>query len=456
MALPQFWQTNFVIIPNLGLDLVFLAFSGFGTVLGGQLTLAAALITSMLSMIMLTVAAHRRMTPMAAVCALLLYNRMLLAGVVNYIFGYSVAVMGLAVWIMMRDTRALYRGAVLCGFMALAALCHIFGLVVLLLLLAGHELVLLVQQRFGWRQIVQSVLVPTAALLPVAWIILYQTPQDTGRMFIFYRPLIERLAAFAVPLTYEPALEAVGFAAILACLAVALGLRQARANVALLGSAALLGVVQLVMPNAIGAGTGADHRLPIVIWMVGFCAIDLRLRQVQLARGMMVAVAIFALWRLDMINSRWSADNRIYRSALQALDAIPDGAMVATACPPDAWDSVTGQAMSLYFLPAWNVVPRGGFTQTLWTKPSQHPLVMQPGYRALADATGPMKLWAELVGSAQQNDTMRLSASEQDAIQRYDFIAFLSPFSFNVRKDEALQPFRKADGIQIFRVMHRP
>ena len=208
------------------------------------------------------------------------------------------------------------------------------------------------------------------------------------------------------------------------------------------------------MPDAIGAATAADHRIPIAFWIVGLCAIDLRLKRAWLAAGFMALVLGFGLFRVELIQARWTADGLIYAAAQTALKALPPGAKVATAIPSDALESMSGPAMTLYSMPAWVIVPQGGFTQTLYTKPTQHPLVMQPALRALADASNPMTLWQLLVVPQTGSDNAAALAKAMAVLPEYDYVAFLSPAPFTVAPTALLGPFQQALGIQIFRVRH--
>ena len=80
--------------------------------------------------------------------------------------------------------------------------------------------------------------------------------------------------------------------------------------------------------------------------------------------------------------------------------------------------------LALSYIPVWNIVPQGGFTQTLFASPTQQPLVLNPKYEALAGATPPSDIWQAFVvgtGAAACAPASRLIS----ALRGYDYVIFV-------------------------------
>jgi hypothetical protein len=105
-------------------------------------------------------------------------------------------------------------------------------------------------------------------------------------------------------------------------------------------------------------------------WATGHLAIDRRLATAAAARGP--------------------------TSKRRKLAFLPDHAHVRSAFQGDTVTSAT-QAIALYALQDWLLVPRGWCTQTLLTKPEQHPLIMGLSSRRLANSVTPGALWRRFV-----------------------------------------------------------
>jgi hypothetical protein len=127
-------------------------------------------------------------------------------------------------------------------------------------------------------------------------------------------------------------------------------------------------------------------------------------------------------------------------------------ARVATALAPDVFDNFAAPMLALSYIPVWNIVPQGGFTQTLFASPTQQPLVLNPKYEALAGATPPSDIWQAFVvgtGAAACAPASRLIS----ALRGYDYVIFVDRRNFRVCDNSLLQPMVDGRYVQVFRVM---
>ena len=448
-----FWLPNWRVMPSLAIDGMVLALNGVMPLLAiGKLFVVLVFIVLLSGLLNLHQAAHRKWSLVPLLGALFLYNRMMLSGLVNYMLGIGLCLHGLAIWIRLRERPVGLRLGVFAGIVLLTYLVHLMAAAVLGLMVAGVEIAGLLRRRAGLMDWVRDLAGPVLAYAPVFAIMIFLAPHSARNGVIIYHDLTSKLGAFAVVITYDLPAEVAGLAMLAVALAW-LALRGAvRLNPSLLGAVLLLAAAQMAMPYQILTGTAADHRVPIALWLLGCCMIDVAIAGRSAAWLFLAAVLLVGLSRLGIIERQWTLDAPVYAEVEAALAALPAGTKVASANPPDAFDSDSDPAALAFILPDWMIVPRGGFTQTLWTIPNQHPLIMRPALRRLADATGPETLWALFAGAGDGAAHTARERAALAALPGYDFVAFIDRRPFTVVPSDRLAAVDLRSHIKIFRV----
>lgn len=470
-AFQQYWHPNWRLVPYVGFDLVALAllpWFSLGVIV--KLITAMTLVCLLAGAVALSRAAHGKWSASALICALLLLNRTLLAGFVNYLFGIGLCLIAAAAWIALRQRSPVLRIVVLMIFATALSTIHLFACAVLGLTVAGIELADFMSQRApvfsrgssrGYIiDFPMAVAWPALAFIPAFLLVVFAAPHPG--FHLSYGSMASRIAAFGVPLTYAPVEEAAGFLVIAAAIVALWFVGQVRVDHRLATAAGLLAVIQLLMPDEIGTVTVVDHRIPIAIWFLLFCAIDVHVRKTSVAAGLVALVAAVFVSRVSIVQTQWTKDNVLYNEAHRDLTSLPATARVATAYPPSGLNSATRPAVALYYLPVLEFVPNDGFTQTAWTIPDQHSLVMREPFRQLSEMTSPTTLWDLFVGHAGQEPVSvsqdPVSVSQEEAlaaIRDYDYIVFLDAEPFVVPPTGLLKPVREGPGIKIYQVLHQ-
>ena len=170
-----------------------------------KIMVAASLLVLFGGAVLLSRIVHGRWSVVALICALLLISRMLLSGLVNYLFGLGLSLLGAAVWIALRERPAILRVAALCGFATAASAIHLLACGVLGIIVTGIELVILTERQAGLHRWLIAMALIGAAFVPAFCLIVLAAPHPDYYSAIVYAGLTSRLAAFAVPLTYAPA-----------------------------------------------------------------------------------------------------------------------------------------------------------------------------------------------------------------------------------------------------------
>jgi hypothetical protein len=238
------------------------------------------------------------------------------------------------------------------------------------------------------------------------------------------------------------------------CLALFLGLivwlaatRLLRLAPRLARAVGLVFAAYLLLPSQIFGGSGADHRLPVAIFLllIAASAAQFPNRRTAAAIGAAAAVLLFA--RIAVIEYVWLRADRVYSAELAGIDMLPRGARLAVAYPASAVNFAPVPEVHLAVL----AVPRReAFVPTLFAYEGQQPIALKPPYDVLADVATPPELWAVVVlggGAAKTGELQR-------ALQQYDFVAVTGDERSDVPPARCLRPLFKQPTFEIFTVLH--
>ena len=454
-AFKNYWLPNWRLVPYLGYDIVeVLLLSWFSMGIVVKLMIVATFMAMLGGAMLLSRVAHGRWSAVTLTCVLLLMNRTLLAGFINYLFGVGVSLMGAAAWIALRERAPLVRLGVFAVIATVACAVHLFAGGVLGVIVVGIELAVLAERRANVRQCLIDLAVPALAFIPAFLLWVFVAPHPEYHTLIVYKSLASRLGAFAVPLTYAPDREAVGFLVIGIAIAAFWLAGRVSIDRRLVAAAGLLLLVQLAMPADIGTATVADHRIPIAFWMIVLNAVQIRVEKASFALGFVLLVGLVFLSRVGVVQARWTKENVVYHDAYQALASLPSMARVGAAFPLSSLNSATRPDVALYYMPALTAVPGGGFTQILFAIADQHALVMRPHFQHLSEVTPSDVLWGTFVTPSEQATNPALRAQILAAVKDYDYLAFLQAEPFELAPTILLEPVRDAPGVRIYRVLH--
>src|SRR6202163_715609 len=146
--LERFYRIEWQPIPNLMMDLMVPVLHRFMDIyLAGQIFTIAIFVAILSGTLALNRALCGRWSALPLVASPLLYNGVLLVGVMTYLFGIGLALWGFAVWIVLRERPWPWRLAVSTLFVLALFFCHLFALGLYGLELLAFELLWLWRQR---------------------------------------------------------------------------------------------------------------------------------------------------------------------------------------------------------------------------------------------------------------------------------------------------------------------
>ncbi len=446
----RFYRVVWAPLPNLAEDLIVPALARLMPLAtAGELFLVMifALIAGGVLCLNRVVAGGWRLWPLLAFS--LLYNRILLWGFLNYLFGTGVALCGLALWLAFEQRLAWQR--VLASTM-LALTCffsHIAAFGVYGLALCGVEMPMALAElrARAWPALGRRVAVfAPQFVVPAALFLGWR--HEAGAGGVSHAGFARKAdLLFSVFDNYDRAFDIACFALFLA-----LGLWLAASGRLRLAprlgwAAALVFAAYLLMPSQIYGGSGADHRLPLALFLLLIAGSAPRWPSRRAAIAIGTAAALLLTLRMAVVERVWRRADQIYAADLAAIDALPRGAKLAVACP----DAVHVVAVPQVHLAAMAVVRRAAFVPTLFAIPGQQPLELRPPWAALAAAAQPALLWAAFVGGDPA-----VRARLAPVLVHYEFIAFVSRKPFAVTQRRCLRPFFQQPNFKLFSILADP
>ena len=204
----------------------------------------------------------------------------------------------------------------------------------------------------------------------------------------------------------------------------------------------------LLMPSQIYGGSNVDHRLPTAWFLLLIASSTPRFPTRPFAIAIGLVAGSMLVIRTAVIEHVWRHADEVYSADLIGIDALPRGAKLAVAIPPDA---IQLMPVPEVHLPSLAISRREAFVPTLFAYPGQQPVALRPSYAALADAATPQAFWAGLTGGANVEITQLLSV-----LQQYDYVALTGGGVVDVPLNRCLVEFYRQPNFQIYAVLHDP
>jgi NADH:ubiquinone oxidoreductase subunit 6 (subunit J) len=380
---------------------------------------------------------------------LFLYNRTFLWGFLNYLFGIGVALAGTALWLALERRRRWARlfasslVALACWFSHIAA----FGFYTLVIIGVEIPLGWTELRARRWRALAHRIaLTGVQFMVPAVLILGYWDPMPAGAGHLAIWRKADLL--FSVFDNYNRPFDIACILLVLALVAALAATGRLRLAPRLGWAAGLVFSAYLVLPSQIYGGSGADHRLPVAMFLllIAGSAAEFRDRRIAVAFGAAMAGLLVA--RLAVIEYVWLQADQVYSTDLAGIDMLPQGARLAVAYPASA---VNFAPIPEVHLPLLAVVRRSAFVPTLFVYAGQQPVGLRPAYAALTNAASPTYLWAALKRGDAAGRAVR-----RDLLQHYDFVAMVGNRPPDVAPTQCLEPFFARPNLELLKINHDP
>ena len=333
-ALARFYTIDWGLLPNLAMDLIVPPLTGLMPVEdAGRLFVGLSLLLMASGTIALHAALHRQLSWWPFLVFLLLWTRVFLYGVANYLFTLGLTLWALAAWIRWRELPAWLRVPVFAAIAFTLFVFHLFAFGIYALGVLGYELA-----RTGWStdarpRLLGSWLVAGSQFVAPAAMFLLQSP-TSGYAGAFVYPhdlLLHKLRGFHhLFLNYNVGFDRLTFVILAGGFLLGLLTGRIRIHPHVRWTLILLLTAYLLMPETF-FGTGlADYRLPVGFALILIAGTELRPR--ALAHPQLVAAALLVLFlvRTGLLAERWVGFNGIDRSFQAAIQPLPEGSTMVT------------------------------------------------------------------------------------------------------------------------------
>jgi len=379
---------------------------------------------------------------------LFLYNRILLWGFVNYLFGIGVALGGTALWLVLERRRWWLRVSSSSVAALACFLSHIAAFGCYALVILGVEALPAIAEwrTRQWRALGHRIVIAAPQFVAPA-VLLLAVPRDWSSGMVSYAGLWRKAdLLFSVFDNYDRAFDLACFVLFLALIGGLAWTRRLGMCPRLASAAGVVFAVYLLAPSQMYGGSGADHRLPTAFFLLLVAASAPRFLNRHVAIAVGVVAASILVVRLALIEHVWREADRVYSADLDGIDALPRGSKLAIVHPADLFHVVPVPEVHLAVL----AIPRREiFVPTLFAIAGQQPVTLKPAFASLAEAAPPPRLWAILLdGHAGDRETLPA------ALEHYDFIAFTDKKPIRLPPHRCLAPVFVQPTFQIFSISH--
>ncbi len=451
-VLQQFYQLAWRPLPDLAMDvLVPPLLHVMPLEWAGKLFLVAtyALLTSGVAVL------HRvlfgRWSAWPCLAFLLIYNRLLLWGFLNFLFGLGLALWAFAAWAAWRERGLAWRlgsGLVLALAVYFAHLMAfgVYGAMVLSYEAAGSRREQ-ASALAAWRALLVAFLplLPPLALFAMIFIPLHGSAGMAALGIHFANPARKLDLLFNVFDAYSRPADIACFAVAVLGMGLAFWRRWVRLAPGIAAVLAVLALIYLLMPSTLFGATSADHRLPLAMALLLIGGSAWQAPQHTVQRAFLGVGLAMLLLRLGMVAASWQASGRVYADILPGLDLLPEGGCLAVAYPGE---DIHAEATPLVHLPVLAIARREAFVPSLFTYASQQPVAFTPDYRQLANHLSADLLWSHFVVGDRP-----LEGPEALALAKCGTIAFSGRRPFDLSVKTGLEPVFVSPRFQIYRLV---
>ena len=453
--LNQYYEIAWGILPNLAMDWLLVTLDTIPLLASGSFIVGLTFFMILVGVLSLRWALFGRLSVLALFAVLLLYNRMLLWGMVNYLLGVGVMLVALALWVRMRDSHPASR-IVTSSLMALAVFfCHLFPFGIYALSVGAYELQsLLKKENRNWRAWRTTMLVGGVQFVLPVFAFLFLSPtsgyaQTRLAFGDFSRKLIT--VPFMSFNNYNLILDLASFALVGGLVVFLLFRSVIKVRQEMWGVIGLLTAVHFLMPQYLLSSPGADLRTFFPLLFIIIASVELQTGSRRIVAGTVAALSVLFLGRLVVLADHWQkADQEVLPEYQEAIAELPRGARLGTYfyLKDDKWfvDPPHQHYVTLA------IVEKSAFVPNLFAHPGQQPV-------HYTGSSGPAVRFSPSIMLPPELQREGLPSSSEQSLYwhcRFRFIDFLmiSNAAF-VALDlpSFLQPVKVGQHVSLYQVM---
>jgi hypothetical protein len=424
--LGRYYAIEWQIIPNLMIDLIVPVLHRFMSIyLAGQIFTIAAFALIASGTLVFSRALNGRWSPLPLVALPLLYNGVLLVGVMNYVFGIGLALWALAAWVTLRERAWPWRFAVSATFAFVLFFCHLFAAGVYglgLLALELHRLWL--RRNEPWAARLAEFVAAGIPFVPLIVLLVASPTWNAPGSPAFWQFSGKLQGLVAVFNVYYLPVAGVLLVAAAAGAAYAFRSGILKFNTAGWAILAVGCIAYLALPRAMFGAHLADQRLPIAIafMLVACFQVDLRDRAVRY--GFVTLVAALLAVRVAEIQLVWNHLDRGTSEFFHSVEKIKRGTRVLVVYGSRS----TGKEVSdlnLVHAASMAVIERSALVSTEFTVKGKQILHAREEFRKYVETEDWSPPSLPYVLRVAEGDKADASYFWNDWPQHYDYVYIL-------------------------------
>lgn len=379
----HFYRANWALLPNLALDLIAVPLAKVMPVQdAGRLFVILLFGLTIYGGARLSRALNGSYTWFALLPALLVYNRVLAYGFLNFLFGLGLMLLGIALHIENRSApfwrRTLTEAWVMVGLFA----CHLVALAFYVFCILCYEIAAVLREG----QPVKAVPMRMGALgLPLVGVLslLAASPTVSEASKMEFRPFGEKLSLLHSAFQTGQGSWDFAFTLLVAALVAGLVLSK-RAKLAPAMLWPLIGVSALFLasPTGFRDAMNVDTRIPVVLGLL--CLASLAPSHAISSRWLGACVLGLVVVRAATTSVSYARWNLKLASVMNDLRRVPEGSIVVVTrhARSHAFDAVAWDPPLLH-LPDLLLLEKPFLADDLFAIPTQQPLLKNAPYRQL-------------------------------------------------------------------------
>lgn len=436
--LSRIYAPNWVVLPNLGMDVLATALlKVLDAHVGGRLLLALSLVAPVIGVIIYSCAAFGRLTIWSLASGVIAYNGIFILGFMNFLLSLGLAFAAAGGWIVLRRHGYIWL-AMLAGAAAIAVVffCHIFGVALAALLIGAYELDALAQ---AWRQrtLTRAALLRACAMMIAvvspAVVLYLASPLANGDAGIGPWGGVRKLWDLMVPfMSYSKTLTLTTAVAIFTLMV--LTWRSVRFAPGVPVAFAVLAITFVLVPAALKGGTFVGERLALMMGLLLFAGVRLELAP-RYRHALALAVVALIAVRVGYVGVVW-ADHRHDLADLRAAIApVGPGTRVLAArghtfqvsedAPADRVLPGVGWLHS--HMPALLTIERRAFWPLMFADPAQQPLTVRQPYGQLAHPLEDPVHWPMLSEQPPSRQSLLFAQYLTNWRSAFDYVLLIAP-----------------------------
>jgi hypothetical protein len=379
--LSRFYLIKWEVLPNLMIDVAMLILAPLMDIYrAGQVFLIASFILILSGTLALNRALFGYWSALSLIATPLLYNGVLLVGVLNYVFGVGLALWALAAWVALREKPWPWRLTVSTLFAAALFFCHLYAVGVYGLVVLAFELRRLWEKRAEPFAPVLVDFIASGAPFLLVIALLFDSPtlNSLNDYYWIANGKIDGLF-MAVDVYYA----AVAFGLIAAALVAGgwawrgglLRFQPVGWMILAVGT-----VIYIAMPRELFAAHMADQRLPIALAFVLIACLQVEFRHSFVRRGFIAMVLVLLAMRVIEIQVVWDRLGLTTSAFARSVGMIERGARVLVV----DGDRASGDDVSdfeLVHAASLATIERSALVSTMFTVKGKQVLHVRENFR---------------------------------------------------------------------------